>query len=164
MSDNLVSAVIPALIGLLGTLLVLGIGIRQRQKEHPYSEEKRQAYKGLWEKLKEVEMERRSMEPTLEKYANAARSTNEFILKNQLYLDDEDYQLANDYMRLLAQMRELIDSYSDKIPELVDGWISTGAMVSDHVAEYAPKEQALVQQLDATQNRILAKCRRVMDS
>ena len=128
----------------------------------PTPTERQTAYKLLWEKLKDVELELRSEKSTMQKYESAVRTVNEFILGSALYLDDEDYELANQYMTYLKQVEELVKKYSDEIPQLRRGWHSTEKIIPKAIQQFETEEQQIVNQMNETRNQILTKCKSIV--
>jgi hypothetical protein len=160
-------AIVSGLIGLFGTLLTILYGRRENKKKAPqtntrYSIEKQKSYKLLWENLENVEIELRSNKTTAQRYFNAVKQVNEYILKNALYLDVQDHELVNQYMSLLKKAQELVKKYSEEFPQVQNDWEITDRFNAQAIQEFTHEEQEIINQLEKVKSEILAKCRAVI--
>jgi hypothetical protein len=110
----------PALIALIGTLIVVLFGYRQWRKQQEITRygnfitEKQNAYKGLWEKLEEVHVKLRSKDVSQKEYKKCLLNINSYVLKQNLYIDETDKNLANEYLDSLYKLKELIKDSDDE--------------------------------------------------
>jgi hypothetical protein len=168
MSQELLLVVIPALIALVGTLLTLYIMSRQQRQQtqqeirKPFTTDQQAAYKALWDELESVHILLRTDEAALKRYNDALAQVNAFLMKNALYLDDSDKTLANEYLASLKQMTEIVNKYSDSLPQLARGWASTETFAFETVKKFEQEEQVVVKHMEETRRKILDKCRRVL--
>lgn len=113
MHDLLKNAV-PAFIALLGTVLAVLIGYRQWKRQQDttrageFTSRKQQSYKELWEKLENVHIRLRTEAVGSEEFRSLVRDVNSFILKQDLYLEKDDQQLANRYLSKVREFTELV--------------------------------------------------------
>lgn len=163
MSESTINAIVPAIIALIGTLLTIYVGFWQWRKQtriqqtSPFVSEKQTAYKGLWERLEAVHVKMRVeiLDPAETK--KLLQETNDFILKQSLYLDAADYALANDYLKKLQQFTDLVKEGND--PKLKQDWEITGP-----IAPEIPQTLNLYRELEQIRTELLEKCRSVVQS
>ena len=113
---DMLKVILPALIALIGTLVVALIGYRQwrRQqtnaREDEFRKQQREAYKGLWDKLEDVHVKLRVDTVPKEDFRAMTRDVNTYILKNNLHLETEDRELANQYLDRVRKFVEIVES------------------------------------------------------
>jgi hypothetical protein len=152
------SAILPALTGLLG--VGLGVGLtqlrwaRDRADAHraPYDEKRREAYDGLWRIVEEAHIAARteSTESSASEVELMAK-VNAFAMVNGAYVDDVDRQLAQDYINgVFAFLRDLKAAdrpeYRDLIPSTATYPPDFGPDVS-RLAEAARRNETMRLQL-----------------
>ncbi len=170
MSQEVLLVLIPALIALGGTLLTLYITMwsQRKQKQHDkgrqFTADQQAAYKSLWSVLEEIHLQFRTDEAALEKYGSAVTLVNSFLIKNAVYLDDEDQTLSHAYLGALKKLTEIVKDYSDEIPQLVHGWASTSVFSMDMMKLFQEEERVVVEEMEATRKKILDKCRLILKS
>lgn len=163
MSDNTVQAIVPALIALLGTLLTIAVGVwqwrkqTQSQRTRPFAADKQAAYKALWEKLEEAHVKIRVENTNAADFKKAVQDINGFILKQSLYLDENDRALANTYLSKLQAFSNFVQSSENEI--LKETWADTGAFppeMTNAIRAY--------QEMESVRNQILERCRKVLSN
>src|ERR1051325_7297724 len=114
--DNLRIA-LPALIGLIGTLIVAYFGYRQWKRQHALTRagtllsEKQSAYKTIWSKLEDVNAyvrEEAGRDPLFDdkrfdvaRYREAVKTINVEMMKSGLLLNNGDKEVVADYLKAL---------------------------------------------------------------
>jgi hypothetical protein len=172
MSQELLLVLIPALIALGGTLFTVYFTVRQQRQQQkqdgskPFTADQQAAYKGLWDKLEEVHVMMRTTDSALLKYNAALSEVNAFVLKNALYLDNDDQKLANQYLDSLKQITEIVNAHYTQNPEseAARTWSITETMAAPAMREFTPEEQAVIEKMETIRQKILEKCRRVLKS
>jgi hypothetical protein len=112
----MLKVILPALIALAGTLVVALIGYRQwrRQqtatREEDFRKQQKETYKELWNKLEDVHVKLRVEDVPKEDFRSMTREVNTYVLKNSLYLDKKDQELANDYLSQVRRFVEIVES------------------------------------------------------
>jgi hypothetical protein len=163
MSDSTAQAIIPALIALLGTLLTIAVGIwqwrKQTQSQHssPFTADKQAAYKALWENLESAHVKVRIENTNAADYKKIVQDINSFILKQSLYLDEADRTLANTYLSKLQAFANFVQSSENE--SLKETW----AITSEFPPEMTDAIRAY-QEMEATRNQILERCRKVLNT
>jgi hypothetical protein len=123
---------IPALIGLIGTLLTILVGVWQWRKQQQqtrtvaFTSERQTAYTTLWEKLEAVHVRLRTSAGDEAIIRPLVQDVNAFILQHRLHLDSQDHQLANEYLNALQAYDQAIRAQSD--PALKADWEDTRPM------------------------------------
>ncbi len=108
--------ILPALIALIGTIIAIMVGYRQWKHQQgashygSFATEKQTAYKTLWEKLEEVHITLRTEEVSRSNFNMLVLGVNTFILKNSLYLEEQDRDLSNRYLQAVRKLKEAIAS------------------------------------------------------
>lgn len=141
---------VPAIIALIGTILVALVGYRQwkRQQEatrtSDFRLERQKAYKELWEKLEGIHIRLRRFDVEKEQFRSLVRDMNEYILQHGLYLEKDDRRLANDYLAKVQELTSLVATCS-----------STDAKrAMEDTAELSPEVTDSVQQLGNMQKEV----------
>ncbi|NJR12966.1 hypothetical protein HC776_03740 [bacterium] len=124
----------------------------------------RRPIKRLWDLLEEIHLQFRTDESALNKYSTAITQVNSFLIKNALYLDEQDQNLARTYLTSLKALTEIVNKYRDDVPQLAAGWDSTATFSTSMVQQFQQEEKAVVEALEGTRQQILDKCRRVLKS
>jgi hypothetical protein len=130
-----ISPYLAPLFGLAGTVLVVGFGYYQWQKQHgnanrgAVAESRKKACEAVWSKLEELNLRLRAASshdtPDL---ALMLKEVNAVFLANSFYLDEGQQVAINDYVKALRATSELIGDSDD---EAKDEWRNTGAMPLD---------------------------------
>jgi hypothetical protein len=111
--------ILPALIGLLGTLVVAFIGYRQWKRQHALSRaasvlsDKQLAYKTIWNKLEDVHLFVRSEAFDKNRFLELARIVNIEMMRSGLLLERGEKGLVNDYLKALEILARNLDSQED---------------------------------------------------
>ncbi len=107
------------MVALIGTIITIYFGYRQWKKQQDTSRystfvtEKHAAYKMLWEKLEEVHIKLRTDSVSYSDFNNLVREVNSYILKNALYLEEQDKELSNQYLKSVFRFKEIISESGD---------------------------------------------------
>jgi hypothetical protein len=116
--DNLTIA-LPALIGLLATLVVAFIGYRQWKRQHALARagsvlsEKQTAYKTIWNKLEDAHLFVRSETFDRERFLELVRNVNIELMRSGLLLERGEKALVNEYLQALETFAKELDSHED---------------------------------------------------
>jgi len=111
--------ILPALIGLLGTLVVAFIGYRQWKRQHALSRagsvlsDKQSAYKTIWIKLEDVHLYARSETFNQDRFHALVRSVNIELMRSGLLLERGEKGLVNDYLQALGTLAKNLDSHEN---------------------------------------------------
>ena len=147
-----------ALVSLLGTLIVAYLGYRQwRLTRHDSSREpfvnmKHQVYERLWRLVEETHVDLRTDANELDNFKVRLARVNSFILENEVYLAEGDYDLVNQYLQALREMIAWVRTEGDEASQ--DLLEATGALPREATA--AIRAQQLRQQLKQRVTRALA--------
>lgn len=166
MSDETLNAIIPALIALIGTLITVIIGVwqfrsnKKTERSQRYTQQQQDAYGGLWEKLEAVHIQLRVDRVNSDQHKQLVQDVNSYILKNAIYLDDEDHKIANQYLTQLRDYEQMIRSMDDDA--MGEAWDSTAADIPVSTAENLQQFKLATEKLNAYRQQILEKCRKVM--
>jgi hypothetical protein len=120
MPPELVKVGLPATIALVGTIITAVFGYRQwkRQQRTPRHnallDERAQAYKELWEKLEEIHVGVRGRQPKSAQFSQMIRDVNAFAMKHGLHIDDQDRELATQYLAAVYDYCIIISESKDK--------------------------------------------------
>ncbi len=100
--------ILPALIALIGTIIVASIGYRQWKQQHLLTRsssvlsEKQTAYKTIWHKLEEVHLFVRSEKFDKTRYLELVRNVNIEMMQSGLLLERGEARIANDYLHAIS--------------------------------------------------------------
>jgi hypothetical protein len=160
--SSLVEKLAPALIALIGTLLVALIGFyqwrrqQQRAKQADYISNRRKAYEELWNKLEAINLELRDdrmKNPTL---YSQLKEANTFFLQHSLYLDEQEQKTINDYIEALHRVRSLLYTSGDEDAVLV--WHRTNAYFDPERAKaFDEKVRSAYNQVEEVRTAIRTK-------
>ncbi len=159
------SAIIAALIALSGTLTVAYLGYRQWKKQNDsnrradFLNEKQAAYKALWEKLEDVHVRLRTEDVDRAGFQVLLRETNALILKKQLFLEEEDRQLSNEYLKAVLNYTEIIRASDDD--DARESMVTTGPLPRA-VFEMAENIREATQEMDRLRDVILQRFREIL--
>jgi hypothetical protein len=160
--DNL-KIILPALIGLIGTLVVAFIGYRQWKRQHALARagsvlsDKHAAYKTIWIKLEDVHLFVRSETFDRERFLELVRNVNVEMMRSGLLLERGEKGLVNEYLQALETFAKSLDSHEDSgvRQEVRDNLYSTGPVATEVIekaedlrkayGEVEKKRDALIQ-------------------
>lgn len=120
MSD-LLKVAIPALSALFGVIVGLAIGFYQWKVERrevrisEYLRKRRESYQIFFDKLEDAHLELRLSDIDEEDFTLFIIDVNSHLLKNAIYMDQEDRELADRYLRKLLELKGYIEEGSDEI-------------------------------------------------
>ena len=109
-----------AWIGLAGTLVTVGLGYWQwrRQttnaKPTPFELERREAHKELWDRVEQVHLELRRTPQSGEVVTKGLTDVNSFLLRNEMYFDDDLRPLVGRYISALGMVTTSIAQSDDE--------------------------------------------------
>src|SRR3982750_1927023 len=118
--SEVLKVAIPATIALIGTIITVFLSYRQWRRQQDasrsatYVTERQSAYKQLWLKLEEVHLKLRTDDVNETEFRALVLDVNSYILRNSLYLDDDDRELSNEYLRGLRRMKEIVRESNDQ--------------------------------------------------
>lgn len=157
--------ILPALIALIGTIIAIMVGYRQWKHQQDasrygsFATEKQTAYKTLWEKLEEVHITLRTEEVSRSDFKRLVLGVNTFILKNSLYLEEQDRDLSNQYLQAVRKLKEAIASSQN---ERAEEAMETSAAIAKDVIETAQQVKASVNEVDLIRNSIIERFRKIV--
>jgi hypothetical protein len=111
--------ILPALIALIGTLVVAFLGYRQWKRQHEFSRvssllsDKQTAYKTIWNKLEDVHLFVRSEAFDKDKFLELRRIVNVELMRSGLLLERGEKALVNDYVQALETLATNLDTHQD---------------------------------------------------
>jgi hypothetical protein len=82
---------VPAALTFTAALIAAYLGYRQWSKQQafergkPFEEERREAYKGLWERLEAINVRLMEVKVRGEEFAEMVRALNTYVLANEIY-------------------------------------------------------------------------------
>ena len=139
--DNL-RIILPALIALVGTLIVAFIGYRQWKRQHALTRagsvlsDKQAAYKAIWHKLEDVHLFVRSETFNRERFLELVRSVNVELMRSGLLLERGEKGRVNAYLQALETLARNLDSNEDSRvrEEVRDNLYSTAPLPPEVIA------------------------------
>jgi hypothetical protein len=160
---------LPALIGLLGTLIVALLGYRQWRRKHALERagsvipEKQAAYKTIWNKLEDVHLFVRSEPYNRERFLELVRIVNIEMMRSGLLLEGGEKALVNDYLQALEALAMTLESDAgdEARREVRDTLYSTGALPAG-VAEHAAELQNAYQEVERRREILIQRFRRAI--
>jgi hypothetical protein len=164
MSDILKIA-IPATIAFIGTLITVTLGYRQWKRQQDasrsatYLTEKQTAYKDLWRKLEDVHLKLRTDDVTEPDFRALVLDVNSYIIRNSLYLDDQDRESSNQYLRAVRRMKELVVLSGDQ--EVQDA-MTDSLLIPPRVTSDARELGACVREVDSLRAMLIERFRKMV--
>ena len=127
--DEYLKLALPAVIALVGSILVVWLGYRQFRStqttslREKYQSDRYSAYKDLWSFVEGIQSDLRSGILSQVDFNERTRLLNDFILKNGIFLEKQDSSLASQYVESLYQLNtRVIESGTDYVAQF---WVST---------------------------------------
>jgi len=86
------------------------------QSAERFAESRRKVYANLWRHLEKAHIQIRTDYLQQEAFSALLLRVNTYILKNSAYLENTDHELANKYLKLLQEFRQLVvDAGQDEV-------------------------------------------------
>ena len=110
--SEILKVAIPALSALFGVIVGLALGFyqwrveRREVKISEYLRKRRESYQIFFDKLEDAHLELRSSNIEKEDFMLFVIDVNQHLLKNAVYMDQEDRDLANEYLNNLFDLKE----------------------------------------------------------
>lgn len=164
-NNDILKALIPATLALIGTLIVVFFGYRQWKKQYEntrygeYLKDKQTAYKELWEKLEEVHLKLRTEYIEKPDFNNLLLDVNSYILKKQLFLEKDDQALVNQYLKTVYELTEAIKIHGD---DETREEMESSMIISYRVTEEAKTINNLLRKTAEIRNSIITRFRKVI--
>lgn len=118
-------------------------------------------YKSLWSKIEELHILVRIHDLDSQTFDKNIQDLNIFIIRNSLDIDEEDKQLANDYLEGLYKLKALVQaSGSEQEKRSVE---KTGTLAPDRF-QSAIELQQLVEQVAALRDRLYQRFRSIINA
>jgi len=139
MNDDLLKVLVPAAIGLLGTVLGLWLGHRRwaselgMNKRRAFDFRRHQAYLQLWDIVESAHIKIRGSLPTPAEIAELDRQINAFRMRNDPFIDADDAALSNRYFNGIVRLAEEVADSGSK--ELAERFSQTGVFGPEEVGE-----------------------------
>ena len=114
MSD-LIKVAIPGTITLLVAVVGALIAYRkwkveqERSRTADFRESQKAAYKELWDRVEDVHVQIRTKEMTRAEFSTLVRDVNSFLLKREIYFDDDLRGLVNEYLTTVFQLKTALE-------------------------------------------------------
>jgi hypothetical protein len=111
--------VLPALVALIGTLVVAFVGYRQWKRQHFLARagavwsEKQLAYKVIWRKLEDVHLFIRSQAFDRNRYLELVRKVNIEMMRSGLLLERGEARIVNEYLSSMEAFASCLDEIED---------------------------------------------------
>jgi hypothetical protein len=158
--------ILPALIGLIGTLIVAFLGYRQWKRQHALSRsasvlaDKQLAYKTIWNKLEDVHLFVRSETFVRKRFLELTRDVNVELMRSGLLLERGEKGLVNNYLQALEKLAKSLDRHEDSETrqEVRDTLYST-APVPEEVIEQARDLQEAYDEVEAKRELLIQRFR-----
>jgi hypothetical protein len=166
MADFLKVAV-PAFLALLGTLIGLWIANRKWKRERQdtrlseFRNQQQAAYAKFWEKLEAIHVKMRTELLGDDEFSQQVRDANSFILQNGIYLQREDHEIANEYMKALQALQDrVVNSKNQKASAAL---FDTGPMPSE-IVNAVRKIHAAWEEVERLRTTVFARVQTVMQA
>lgn len=165
MLDPALATIVAAVIALIGTLAGLRVGYRRwseerkAQRSEKFEAERRDIYKGLWDRVEEVNASLRRNRVDDVGFSELVADLNEFMIRNGAHLDDSDQHLANLYVAAVKRFDEVVRAAASE-----DAKVPYGQTMSIP-PEVVSRLQALGEAQDRVsrlRNELLAKVRSIV--
>jgi hypothetical protein len=128
MSD-LLKVAVPALLTLFGVLAGLVIGYykwkveRREERSGDYLLKRRESYQIFFDKLETAHLKLRSSNIDQKDFVLLLIDVNSHLLRNAIYMDQEDRELADEYLNNLFRLKEAIQKENNEKKK--EDWAST---------------------------------------
>ena len=165
MLDPALATIVAAVIALIGTLAGLRVGYRRwseerkAQRSEKFEAERRDIYKGLWDRVEEVNASLRRNRVDDVGFSELVADLNEFMIRNGAHLDDSDQHLVNLYVAAVKRFDEVVRAAASE-----DAKVPYGQTMSIP-PEVVSRLQALGEAQDRVsrlRNELLAKVRSIV--
>jgi hypothetical protein len=125
--DDTLKILVPSVLAFIGSLAAIIVSYRKWRYEQrstkleSFEQERRTVYKELWERVEEIHIRLR-VGGNLERddFDKLIQSTNVFMLKNSIYLDDGVHALVNDYLQSNKKLEDCLAQLPGS-PSIGDG-------------------------------------------
>lgn len=138
--DEWVKVVLPALIGLVGTLAVVLVGYRQWKRQHDkehiqaFQTARRLAYEKLWGMLEKAHVEARTSPMSDRRFRELVQELNALILRSSLYVGEADASLSRQYLDAVFRVSLLMAQAKSRRAKRE--WIDTRPLSAETLEEY----------------------------
>jgi hypothetical protein len=163
------STLIPAVLGLLGTLVVAFLGYRQWKRQHSLTRagsvlvDKQAAYKSIWGKLETVHLYVRSETFQKDRYLELVREVNVEMMHSGLLLERGEKGLVNEYLQALRVLAETIDHQEDEsLRNEVQDTLYTTAPIPDEVMQKAADLRAAYEGVEEKREMLIQRFRKAI--
>jgi hypothetical protein len=158
--------ILPALIGLIGTLIVALIGYRQWKRKHALERagsvlaDKQTAYKNIWNKLEDVHLFVRSETFNKERFLELVRTVNVELMRSGLLLEAGEKRFVNEYLQALEALAKNLDHHEDTAvrQDVRETLYSTGPLPNE-VIEKADELHKAYQDVEAKREILIQRFR-----
>jgi len=163
--NDYLKIIFPASVALIGTLITVFIGYRQWKRQQnnaryaSFIVDKQVAYKGLWEKLEEVHVKLRTERLSVADFNNLMLGVNRYILRNALYLEEQDKVLSNHYLETVRRLKELVVSSRN---ERAEKELSITREIPEEVINATRELRSVVDEVDLTRKSIIDRFRKII--
>lgn len=155
---------VPAIIALVGTILVALLGYRQWKRQQDatrsggFQSQKQQTYKELWDKLENIHVRLRTETVGNEDFRSLVRDVNSYILKNGLYLENDDQQLADQYLSKVREFTNLVAASNS--PDAKIALEDTAAEIPPQVIQSVRDLERIQSEVNQIREKILVRYRK----
>lgn len=157
--------IVVALLGLCGTAAGIAFAYRRwlqerrAERSKAYREDRQKAYKELWQRAEQLSVDGRVAELSDEEFSRRIAEVNTFMMTANVYVDDADRGLVNDYVRAARAFHAALRALGDAATQRALG--DTGLIPEDTLRKseplYAAHKDALT-----LRDALLAKVRAVV--
>jgi len=157
MSDDMVKVALPALLALLGTLFGLWLGhlrwsSEQRlQKRRAFDAKRHAAYEELWNTVEGSHITIRTQRPDDSQLRELEQKTNAFRLRNAIFLNSRDSDLASHYFNEVVKLSKLIQESGSPV---LEGDFTSTALRVQQADHQDPHKLHELQELTLTDYRV----------
>jgi hypothetical protein len=124
-----------------------------------FAERRRRTYERLWHRLEAAHLKIRMEDVDRPAFSALLRDINAYIIKNSIYLANKDHELADSYLKMLMEFRNLIAEAGQEEVErdFVDTlWILPSAL------NQARQARTLLETLNTVRDELLGRVRQVL--
>ena len=161
--------ILPALIALVGTLVVAFLTYRQWRRTHDLTRaggvlaDKQAAYKVIWRKLEDVHLFVRSQRFDRQKYLELVRKVNIEMMRSGLLLEKGEARLANEYLDAMEAYATSLDEHEESsVRQQVQDTMYTTGQLPEDLLQSATKLRDAYMKLDEKRELVLQRFRRAI--
>jgi hypothetical protein len=162
---DLLKVLLPAVVGLIGTLFGLWLGHRrwsaerQTSKRSGFDAKRHRAYVELWDMVESAHITIRTAQPTLPEIRELDKKINAFRMRNEPVLDSADLDLSNRYFNSVVTLSAAVAASGSK--EMAERFQTTATIPGSDVEELKDLVEA-TEKVRAVRQELLDRVRAVL--